>query len=77
MASFPRVPSALADVGITVPGGGSLRSYPIHSLAGDRRAGKGWKVVKTLFTMRFRVGYQSHPKPERSKGTGLGTRVGV
>ena len=59
MASFPRVPSALAEVGIIVPGGGPFRSSPIQPMAGDRRTGKGWKVVKTPFTMRFRVGSQS------------------
>lgn len=82
MASFPRVPSALADVGMIVPGGGPKWSRPIHPMAGERRTGKGWKVVKTPFTMRSRVGSQSqrdpnHPKPEGSKDTGLGTRAGA
>lgn len=52
------IPSALADVGIIVPGAGPFRLNPIHSMAGDRRAGKGWRVVKIPFTMRFRIGYQ-------------------
>lgn len=63
MASFPRVPSAPADVGIVVPGGGPFGSNPSHSVAGDRGTGKVWKVVKTPLTVRFRVGYQSQRAP--------------
>lgn len=74
MASFPRVPSALADVGIIVPGGGPFWSNPSHSIAGDRGTGKVWKVVKTPLNDKFQGWlailegpYSGHSKPEKKE----------
>lgn len=84
MASFPRVPSAPADVGIVVPGGRSLRVKPQPFNCW------GWRERKSLEGCQDTTydeiqgwlsipagSFSDHPKPERRKGTGLGTRAGA